>query len=442
MMKLQMQIRFFPAIITLFLFGSVQSQKIFTSVDSLLNYAVSKSISIQSGYVRLDQAKKAKLASILSIPDVTGNVSFSYTHNAKLPVNLFPAEVFGGQPGAFKEIRSGVPYVTNVNENADIKILNLKGWENLKLYKLNIESNISDNKVTLKSLLENVSTVYYNILSLQKQLASTIENVVTSNNLLKITQSKYNAGMIKQQEVNDANISYLTTKEDRDQIEYLIRQQYLTLKTLCDIPEQEEIEIVNESPLTITDIHPSVEPNNIALNNSLLKEKLALSTYKQQKYSLYPTLSFFHSYTTQQNNTRWKLFDNNINWIPSSYIGLRFSVQIPSSSSISQVSKAKYDYLLALKDTEQQKIKSALEVRQLRVDYDKAVSKAAAYQEIFLLRKENYEKSLNLYKEGMTDLEQTLDSFNAMVSSHYNLVSSQVSVLAAKTRIDINNRIK
>jgi outer membrane protein TolC len=248
--------------------------------------------------------------------------------------------------------------------------------------------------------------------------------------------------MIKQQEVNDANISYLTTKEDRDQIEYLIRQQYLTLKTLCDIPEQEEIEIVNESPLTITDIHPSVEPNNIALNNSLLKEKLALSTYKQQKYSLYPTLSFFHSYTTQQNNTRGKLFDNNINWIPSSYIGLRFSVQIPSSSSISQVSKAKYDYLLALKDTEQQKIKSALEVRQLRVDYDKAVSKAAAYQEIFLLRKENYEKSLNLYKEGMTDLEQTLDSFNAMVSSHYNLVSSQVSVLAAKTRIDINNRIK
>lgn len=437
-----MKIIFFLAIITLFLFGSVQSQKIFTSVDSLLNYAASKSISVQSGYVRLDQAKKAKLASILSIPDVSGNASFSYTHNTKLPVSLFPAEVFGGQPGTFREIQSGIPYVTNVNENVDIKLLNLKGWENLKLYKLNIESNISDNKVTLKSLLENVSATYYNILSLQKQLASTIENVATSNNLLEITQSKYNAGMIKQQEVNDANISYLTTKEDRNQIEYLIRQQYLTLKTLCDIPEQEEIEIVNVSPLTTTDVHPSVEPNNIGLNNSLFKEKVALSTYKQQKYSLYPTISFFQSYTTQQNNTRGKLFDNSVNWIPSSYIGLRLSVPIPSSSSISQVSKAKYDYLLAQKDTEQQKIKSALEVRQLQVDYDKAVSQAAANQEIFLLRKENYEKYLNLYKEGLTGLEQTLDSFNGMVSSHYNLVSSQVSVLAAKTKIDINNRIK
>ncbi|NII26096.1 TolC family protein [Pseudoflavitalea sp. X16] len=426
----------------LFLSGPLQSQKIFTSVDSLLAYAASTSISVQSGYIRLDQAKKARLAAILSIPDVTGNASFSYTKNTQLPVNLFPAEVFGGQPGTFKEVQSGIPYVTNANENVDIKLFSLKGWVNLKLYKLNMESSISENKVTLKELLENVAAAYYNIVSLQEQLTSTIENVTTASSLLAITQNKYKAGLVKQQDVNDANINYITTKENKTQLEYLIKQQYIALKILCDIPAAEAITIVNRSPLTAFNANPSVAANTIALTNSLFKEKIALSTWKQQKYSLYPTLSFFQSYTTQQNNTRSKLFDNSVKWIPSSYIGLRLSIQIPSSTTITQVSKAKYDYLLAQKDTEQQKIKSDLTLQQLRTDYDKAFSQAASNQEIFLLSKENYEKYLNLYKEGLADLEQTLDRFNTMVSSHYNLVSSQVTVLAAQTKIDINNRLQ
>jgi outer membrane protein TolC len=428
--------------ISLFLSGAIRAQKVFTSVDSLLNYSASKSISVQSGYIKSDQAKKAKLAAILSIPDVTGSASFAYTYNTKLPVNLFPAEAFGGQAGTFKEIQTGIPYVTNANENIDIKLLNLKGWENLKLYRLNIESSTAENKVTLKSLLENVAATYYNILSLQEQLASTAQNLTASYSLLEITQNKYNAGLVKQQDVNDANITYLTTKENKNQIAFLIKQQYLALKILCDIPEQEEIEIINKLSETVFDANPFIDSNNVTLVNSLLKEKIALSTYKQQKYSLYPTVSFFQSYTTQQNNTRGKLFDNSVKWMPNSYIGLRLSIPIPSSNTITQVSKAKYDYLLAKKNTEQQKIQSCLSVKQLYTDYNKTLSQAVANKEIFSLRKENYEKYLNLYKEGLTSLDQTLDSFNAMVNSNYSLVSSQVAVLAVKTKIDINNRIK
>lgn len=429
-------------IISLFLSITGQSQKVFTSVDSFLNYSASKSISVQSGYIRLTQAKKAKLAAILSIPDPTGNTSFSYTHNTKLPVNLFPGEAFGGQAGTFKEVQTGVPYVTNFSQDINIKLLNLKGWENLKMSKLNIKSNVLENQITLKELWENIAATYYNIVTLQEELASTNENVTASNSLLEITQNKFNAGLIKQQDVNDANINYLTTKANKDQIEHSIKQQYLALKVLCDIPEQEEIMIEHKLSLAALDINPAVESNNLAFNSTLIKEKIALSTWRQQKYSQLPSLSFFQSNTNQQNNTRSKFLDNSVKWIPSSYLGLKLSIPFPSSSTISEISKAKYDYLLAKKNTEQQKIQAELTAKQLYTDYNKAVSQAAANKEIFLLRKENYEKYLNLYKEGMTSLEQTLDSFNAMVNSHYNLVSSQVSLLTAKTKIDINNRIR
>jgi outer membrane protein TolC len=429
-------------ILFVFVTGKLQAQKVFTSIDSLFNYASSKSIALQSGIIKLDQAKKAKLAAILSVPDVTGNASFSYTHNTKLPVSLFPAEVFGGQPGTYREVQSGVPYVSYANENIDIKLFNPKSWENIKLYKLNIESNIADNKVTLKNLQENIAATYYNIVSLQAQLFTTKQNVEAATALLKITENKYDADLIKQQDVNDAKVNLLTTKENYNQIQYMIAQQYLALKIICDIPEQEDIKIDN--PITNTDSiqKPAAVVSNISFTSSWLKEKIAFSSYKQQKYSLYPTLSFFQAYTTQQFNTRGKLFDNTVNWVPSSYIGLRLSIPIPSSNTITQLSKARYDYLLAQKNTEQQKIKAGLEVRQLEVDYTKAVSQARSNNEIYLLRKETYEKNLNLYSEGLASLELTLNSFTAMVSSHYSLISSQVTTLAAKTKIDINNSIK
>lgn len=422
--------------------SSVQAQKVFTSIDSLFSYTASKSIALQSGYIKLDQAKKAKLAAILSIPDVSGNASFSYTHNTMLPVSLFPAEIFGGQPGTFREVQTGIPYVSYVNESLDIKLLNPKSWENIKLYKLNVESNIADNKVTLKTLQENIAGVYFNIVSLQAQLNATGKNVDAATGLLTISENKYRMGLIKQQDVNDAKINLLSTKENYRQIDFMLAQQYLALKILCDVPEQEDIKIDN--PVAdIDSIQKSdAVASNISFVSSLLKEKIALSTYKQQKYSLYPTISFFQAYTTQQFNTVGKLFDNRVNWVPSSYVGLRLSVPIPSSNSITQVSKAKYDYLLAQKSTEQQKIKADLTVKQLEVEYNKAVSQAKSNNEIYLLRKKNYEKNISLYNEGVASMELILNSFNAMVTSNYNLISSQVTVLAAKSKIDINNSIK
>jgi outer membrane protein TolC len=421
---------------------SAKAQVIFASIDSLLSYTRSKSITVQSGYIKLDQAKKAKLAALLSIPDVTGNASFSYTHNTRLPVSLFPAEVFGGQPGTFREVQTGIPYNTNFNENIDVKLLNLKGWQNLKLSKLNIESSVSDNKITLKSLEENIVTVYYNIVTLQEQFISTNQNLEAANTLLKITQNKYAAGIAKQQDVNDAKVNYLNTTENSRQIEFLITQQYLSLKILCDIPVQDSITINEQLPVSPNYSIPLISENNIVITNSLLKEKAAFSNYKVQKNSLYPTLSFFQSYTNQQFNTSSRFLDKSANWIPSSYIGLRLSILLPNANTISQVSKTRYDYLLAQKNTEQQKIKAELEIKQLSVDYAKAVSQAKSNTEIYKLRKETYEKNLNLYTEGLMSLEQTLNSFNTMVTSHYNLISSGIAVLAAKAKIDINNHIK
>ncbi len=223
------------------------AQKTFTSLDELLDFAKTKNISIQQGEIKMTQAKKAKLVAIANVIDPAINSTASFTDNIGLPVNVFPAETFGGQPGTFREIRAGVQYVTNLNQNVDIKLLNFGGWENLKLAKFNIESTESDNKITLKNLYNNIASSYYNIVSLKEQIKSTQENISTSETLLKIAQNKLEQGWVKQQDVNDAKANFLNTKENSRQLEFLTQQNELSLKILCDIPENDSI-VINPKP--------------------------------------------------------------------------------------------------------------------------------------------------------------------------------------------------
>lgn len=436
----------FLIIIALFLAvfatNNANSQTVFNNFDALISYATPKSINLQSGEIRLNQAKKAKIAAIMGIPDLATNSFLSYTNNTQLPVNLFPAEILGGQKGTFQEIQLGVQYNTQLNVTAEVKLLNLQGWENLKLSKMNIEANHADNKLTIKSFQEDIATIYFNIITLQEQLKATGQNLLAADTLQQIVENKFQQGLVKSQEQNSSKANYLNTAESVKQIKFLIAQQYLALKTLCDIPENEEIRIDESIDISKIVPIPIIDFNQLSIENSLWKEKRAWSSYRQVRLAQMPSISLFFSGSRQQFNPQSTLFDNNIRWIPSSYIGLRLSWGLPSANAISQTFKAKYDYQLALKNTEQVKIRTELNHKQLGVNYEKALSQWTTNQELYRLNQDSYQKNLNLYNDGLMGLDQTLNSFNVMVNSNYSLIASAISVLLAQSKIQINNKIR
>ena len=410
-----------------------------TTFDAFMNLANANSLTLKNGEIQLSQAKKAKLASILGIIDPTGNVGLAYTNNTKLQVNLIPSEILGGQAGTFQEVKFGVQYNTNFNTNLDIKLTNPAGWENYRLSKLNIQLTESSNKITLKNLHENSAVIFFNIATLQEQLKSTKQNLIGAEKLYQTTSNKNAAGLVNQQDLNESTVNKKSVEEQINQIQFLIQQQYNALKLLCDIPEGVQFVIEPKLQQAITNIE--VRNNQLLFNNALLNEQISFSNYKKIKYSFLPTLSAFASLSQQQFNTRARVFDNNVNLIPSSYVGLRLSMPLPSASSISQFYKAKYDHQLAKNSTEQFKIQSKLKTNQLSVDYDKAISQRESYKTIYELRKDTYEKNFKNYEAGIISMEQTIRSFNEMVNSQYNLISSEKMVEMALTKININNKI-
>lgn len=418
---------------------NTSAAKTFTSVDQLLNYSTTKSILLSNNKIQLDEAKKAKLAAVLGTIDITGNLlSAQFVNNTTIGVNLLPSEIFGGTPGTFQEVPMGVQYNTNLNNYADIKLINFAGWANLKLANINIDITESNNQMSLKNLQENIANNYFNIVNLKAQIATSKENLKASDTLLAITQNKYNKGLIKQQDVNQVKVNHLNLEESVRQLSYLLDQYYISLKILIDLPENEEI-IIDNQAAEFNQISPEINLNTVKLETVLLQEKYKKVNLNAVKATFLPTVSLQFSNSNNLYNTTFNPLQGN--WINSNYIGLRMHIPIPSAKSISKMYVAKYDLLTAENNTKQIEIQTELNKKTLELDYQKAISQLASHQEILAISEDTYNKNKNLYKEGLLSLEVTLDSFNKMIAAKYNFLSSQSNVQLVLSKISINNNI-
>jgi outer membrane protein TolC len=418
--------------------NEIFAQHIFSSFEELCAFADAKNKTMQSGEIKLQQARKAKLAAMAAIPDPVWSNALNFTDNTRLPVNLFPAEAFGGNQGEYREVQTGVRFNTTISSNLDIKLLNLEGLQNVKLAKLNIEIAETDQQLNVKNLHENLAAAYYNIVQLQAQLESTQRSLLVADTLLQVAENKFREGIARQQDVNDARINQLNTAENARQIGFLIEQQYLSLKILADIPEDEAI-LVREKPHTLPPLEPpAIRPNLLFLRSSALQEQLARTSFKKSQYAFAPTLSFVANNTYNQFNPDFTVFGGN--WINSQFVGLRLQFLLPTANTVANRSKTRFDLLLSQKNTEKAKIQTVLEQKKLETEWSKARSQQQHDGQVLGLQRDNFQKNRHLYTEGLQGIDRALSSFSAVLNAEYSLIASEVNIRLAQAKIDINNK--
>lgn len=418
----------------------VTCQTILRDVQDAIALARQTNVDLRSGEIQLDQARKSRIAALLSIPDIGGSLGFSYTHNTRLPVSLFPAEIFGGQPGEYREVQTGVPYNSLFNENIDIKLINPKGWQNLKLSNITIKQQEVANRVTARDLDAAVSRLYFDILTLKEQEISAASNLRSASELLGIVSEKYTSGIIREQDLLDAKSNYIISMDNHQQIGMMIEEQLNSFRILCDVPYTDSLVIIMPDlrlPLTDFSVNAGI---NLDVVHQQLAADLAKANYSYHKMSLLPTLSFFQNYSNQQFSVEGKIFNRTVDWIPSSYIGLRLLFQVPSSSTIGQISKYKYDALIAQQRVNKEKIRVVNDQQQRLLAFEKYKEKTVNDEEIYGLRKRAYARVVDLYREGLIGIDRTLDSYKQMVDAGYSAISSKINVLRSFSQIQIYNQ--
>ncbi len=414
------------------------AQQSFRSLEEVFVFADSANIDLVISNLRSQQARQNESTSRLGIVNPTISLPTTFTHYTNLPVTLLPAEIFGGEPGSNVELRTGVPYTTNLSQTLDLQLVNPGGWSAYRLAQINSDIAAANGELSRQKLQENLADVYYNIVNLNQQQASAEENLVIADSVLQITQNKFDAGLVGAQALNNTKVNQLNSAKSLKQIGYLLKDAHLTLKLLLNIPEDEELEVYDAASMSVMAEAPEARMNQLTLKTEMLNQAYSIQSLKQSRSVMYPSLSFFAGNTFQLNNQEFQPVTGD--WINSNYVGLRLNITLPTSNSISQLQRAKFDLEIANQELEQARTTARVEAKRLENTYAEAWENLNLAESIQQLNIDTYEKNLNLYKEGLISVDDLLNSYEAMVNATYSVNSARISTQLALSKIIINNK--
>ena len=429
--------------ICLFLFGNYCFAQVnieFKNLQDVLNLAEKNSYTSK---IATEQSGLSKL----TIQSAYGNAlnpklpaTASITDNARLPVNFIPAEAFGGAPGTFRSVTLGQKYISTFNVSPQFDIIQFGSLAKIKSAKVNDQLTQSNNLVSKKNLFDQVNACYHNILSFQAQIEVLKANKEKSDSNLRIVKNKYDQGLVRKQDLNDAEINSITIADKLEQSKLSLDQQYLTLRILCDT----EVEMrVSQSLWDIPAQSENLDANgDLSVKNSELQASFARAEFAAAKWQNMPTLSFVSSFNWQ-NNSNKQFFDNQQKWIYSNFWGLKLSWDIPTNvAKLTTQKSAEINYKIAQINAEHLTLQNKTQNEQMEKDYAKAVAQYNNYLHISKLKEENYQKSKNQFEANILPLDRLLIAHNDMLMSQINVATGLANVSFNKSKIDINNQIR
>lgn len=415
----------------------------FRSLDSLFLYAENHSSTIKIGDEQNLLAKWTKLASIGNTINLRSPISASWTDNTELPISYVPAEMFGGPAGTLKELSFGQEYVTNYAITPQIDIINLVAWTKIKSASINKKLTETTNLIAKKNLFESISAAYYNIVSIQFQISILKENIEAADSILSIVTNKFNKGIVREQDKNNASINLLNIQDKYAQLNSSLEQQYNTLKLLCDIQTDVSIQIIEKTTESIA-VSSIIECKSSLLEkqNKLQADYLRSELRSSRMLTFAPTVSFIFNQAWQENSDVG-FFDPNANKFSTQYFGLKVTVPLPFDvNRLSQNYTTKINYSISKLNSEHGSLQNQLNNKQLELEYQKALSGYSTSKQVNELKEINYSKSMNQYKEGILSTENLLLSFTDKINAQLNLISATSSLQFAQSKIKINNTIQ
>ncbi|MEY3416928.1 MAG: hypothetical protein RL060_1039 [Bacteroidota bacterium] len=426
--------------ITLLFWGSIAySQQRFSNLQDILTLAEKNS------YTTLIASQQQRLAE-LTTKSAYGNAfnpriptSASVTDNATLPVSFIPTDAFGGPSGNFRQVTLGQRYVTVMTIAPQFDLLNFGSLAKIKSAKLNEKLTNHSNILTKKNLFDQLNACYHNILSFQTQISILKQNKFKADSLFFIVSNKYEQGLVRKQEVNEAEVNVINFKDKIEQASLNLQQQYLSLQLLCET--NDSLMVVQE--LRIDPILQDVQAiGNLNEENAKLQHAFAHAEYAAAQWANMPTLSLLTSFN-YQNNSNASFMDKNNPWIKSNFWSLRLSWDFPTNvSKLTALKSSMINNNIAEINATHAALQTKIQNEQAEQDYQKSLAQYQNNSIIYKLKNENYQKSKNQFEANILPFDKLLLAQSDLLISEINVATSMAAISFHKSKIDILNQLK
>ncbi|RKR84726.1 outer membrane efflux protein [Mucilaginibacter gracilis] len=421
--------------------AGAQGKISFRTVDEAFIYADAHSSVFKNATQENILSKYQTLAAKLSTWNLKSDANFSATDNTKLGTTFIPAEIFGGPAGTFQKVTFGQQYVSNLNINPQIDLLNLGAEAKVKTARANEQLIHFSHLISRKSLYENLAAAFLNAVSCERQITVTQNSLLNADTLTNIMKNKLNEGVARSQDVNNAIANSLSVTDKLQQLQVQLLEQYNTIKLLCDIDSDTDLQIQDKGLALVNNDDIPEAYGDLLQNQQQWQKNYQEADLRAVLRSFLPTVTLFSSFALQQNTTK-RFFDNS-QWFASNYIGLRVTLPlVPDVSKLTAVKNARINIIIAGNNLEHARIQDKINNNQLRLEYQKSLGSYRLALQIEALKKDSYLKNLNIYKEGILSATDLLNSLNDWFTAGINTATQYAACAYAYTNIHISNTLK
>ena len=413
------------------------------TLEDAIEYALDSSYNALNARRDIAKAIKQKWETTADgLPQIDAKAD--YQNMLKQPVQLLPAEFFGGDPGTFMPVTFGTKQQMTATATATQLLFDGSYIVGVRAAKTFLEYTHAQAEKTALDIRKSVIDAYGNVLLAHESVTILTQNKLNIEKNLAETRAMFENGLQEEESVEQLQITLLQIENDLNNTQRLavISQQMLNLT--LGIPLSNEITLLDDLDdlaeqnisLSLMNADEDISGNidYLLAENLIDQRKLELQL---EKSAALPKLSAFINYGTSGYNEKFAFFNDNQEWFQSSTLGV--SLQVPIFSSFKRQAKttqAKIALEQAETDLEQTKHQIQLQVKEAKNNYQFAVDNYHNTKKNLRLAERIEHKNQVKYSEGLATSFELRQAQTQLYSVQQELLQAMVDLINAKASLE------
>jgi outer membrane protein len=363
---------------------------------------------------KMDKMKADEKVSEVYAENLIPNISLTSMYSRALKKQIFSINIMG-ETQTFA-VGSDNTIQTTLNVSEPIPVLGTPVFSGIRIAQL--YSRLQDENVTsVEDKIEtDVKKAYLNVLLLKDVIDVNEKSLATSEENLKVVDSRYKAGVVTEFDYLRAKVKVETIKPSLEQAKNNLTLSKKVLKTSMGLKTDEEIDITGKLTYDSTEVFGSVEAiikkiaeQNVTIRQLKLSRNINEELVRVNRANFLPKIYLFGQYLLQAQEDDGKPFsryfyNNSVNV----GVGLSWDLNFIKTSHVKEQS------LLEMKKSEEQivdvKDKLKTQAQSILLRLEDARNRIIAQRETVLMAERGLELATTSFKSGVINQIDVLDA--------------------------------
>lgn len=444
MIKQRTATLFFSMVIALApLHGQSDEGEKAVSLSQAREHASKNAYAVQKAVRELEMAEEeiwSTTARGLPQVELRGN----YQDFIKRPVNLIPAEFFGGEPGTFTEVKFGSQHNLDLEGQVSQLIFDgsyIVGIQASKTVRMFRDQRVEKAK---REARDRASEAYYSALVAKRNHAILRDILSNFRERFEETSAMYEEGLAEEQQKDQIELNVLSLENRVSSARRNLDMIKDNLKLAMGMPLKKEIALSDSLEV----LWENLDPQALAekeftpdehIDHRMAETQVALKELqvKREKTSFLPRLNGYLTHRENAQRAEFNFLDAEKDWFPSTILGVNLTIPVfQSGKRVSDVKKAKLDARKARTQQRETAQQLRLRVERARTSYIDAREQLENDEKSLQLARDIMDKTLSKHREGIASSLELTQVKDQLLQSQQTYVNTLREVLQAHSDLE------